>query len=157
VTLLILLIAIGGVLSVNEAIEVSDKIEGIDCLKGEQLNTVWVRGFMSSGMVDHNLEYNINTLTQAGIAASAYMHPCFHCGNAKKQAQDLIDKCPLKNRRFMVYVIPGQWGKDVEANRQFLRDISQTFEAAGSEAGIVTNKNLHLFPDFRDFFLKNFF
>lgn len=137
---IILILVIWGVFAVNEIYETDEKIKDVNCLKNEQPNAVFVRGYRASGMVDPNLQYNINELTNAGVPASAYMHPCFHCGNPAKQAQDLMAACPIGNRRFFVYIVPGQWGKDHAANIEFLKTIAAEFEKNGDVAGIATNE-----------------
>ena len=123
-----------------EDIEIAEKVVDPECIKTQVKEGAWVRGYLSTGMVDPNLVYNVNLLNQFGVYVSAYMQPCFKCGNPKKQAQDLAASMPLKNRRFMIYVTSGQWGTDMNANRDFLTTLVEEFRSTGNAAGIVTSE-----------------
>jgi hypothetical protein len=135
----VLLLAIVAVCAKVEIVELDGAIEDASCLK-QETGVVFVRGYLAIGKVDPDMPENIKKLVDVGLPCSAYMVPCFTCGNPKKQARELMKAMPIANRRFFVHVITGQWSSDIEKNRAFLRELIEELKSDNTDAGIITNE-----------------
>jgi hypothetical protein len=150
---IVVLLAIVAVCAKLEFVELDGAIQDVNCLKAET-KVVLVRGYLAIGKVDPDMPENIKKLVSVNLPCSAYMVPCFSCGDPRKQARELIAAMPLPNRRFFIHVITGQWSSDLEQNRAFLRELVDEFKKSSTDAGIVTNEfyfNKILGPDFSEF------
>ena len=135
---LVFLIAIVLVNAEVDMVELDEEIQDADCFVSN-VGGIFVRGYMAIGKVDPYMKENINKLVAVGMPCSAYMVPCFKCGDPRKQVQEMVAEMPLQNRRYFVHVITGQWSTDIEQNRAFLRELIEELNSNGNAAGIVTN------------------
>jgi len=136
--LFVLFCVLAAVSAKLDIVEVEGKIEDAQCL-AENTGTVFVRGYQSIGQVDPNLRENVLKLNNAGVPVSAYMLPCFKCGNPRAQVQAMVAEMPIPNRRYFVHIISGQWSTNQEENRAFLTELIAELDSNDNAAGILTS------------------
>ncbi|MGW7106557.1 glycoside hydrolase family 25 protein [Streptomyces xanthophaeus] len=116
-------------------------------LRSQGVESVFVRGYRSTGSVDPNLAATVANAWDAGFSnVDVYQFPCFSCGNSAGQADSLVSYMKENSVKYGTVWLdvegPGTyWGSNNSANAAFIADWVQAMKSNGVSIGFYTSES----------------
>ena len=102
-----------------------------------------VRAYQSYGSTDGNAPTTIKNARAAGVSeVSAYIFPCYPCGDGAKQVNDTVYFLNANNASPDLYwydVENYEWSSNIYNNRAFITDMIEKGQSLGIKAGIYSS------------------
>jgi len=134
------------VVSSDNGVDVSSptSIDSFKCLKDKGFHFSVVRCWQSNGVPDPNGPHTIDNAWKGGIeSVSAYMFPCYGCGDPTGQVKKAIEH--LKGTKYDKFWFdiegPAYWSGNQKANADFMDEMLKEAKNEGVHIGIYTSKS----------------
>jgi len=118
-----------------------------DCLKSNNLTFSIIRGWHSYGKPDTNVVATASAARAAGMdPVDVYMFPCQSCGDAKGQAESLVNYLDSNGVKYSTIWLdvegPGTyWSSDQASNADFISDLIDGVKDKHKSVGVYTSKS----------------